>query len=55
MTLLHAIYHKCPKQLNLNLGTVTSVMVEWSLKGFPGGLKRKAPEKEKSHVAEVWL
>jgi hypothetical protein len=48
-------HHKCPHALNLNLGTVTSVMDEVELKGVPGGAKRKAPEKEKSVVAEVWL
>jgi hypothetical protein len=52
---LMASHHKCPNPLNLNWGTVTSVMDEVELNGVPGGAKRKAPEKEKSDVADVWL
>ena len=45
ITLLNSIYQKCPKQLNLNLGTATSVMGEWSLKGF--SIKEKSVLKRK--------
>ncbi len=46
MKCLTKSYHRCPRWLNLNLGTVTSVINWVALNGVPGEANRKAPEKE---------